>query len=123
MGEVEKTEGGGPEQGNMDGIGFTLASSKKVVIRNMKIRHRGMAQKAALKRSGGDAGEAQAYAGEELFKLLLHSVDGKKLSGAEKEDLEGSGFTPADIHQVESVIGDMTGLLLGKPKVEIVSLS
>jgi hypothetical protein len=63
-------------------------SGKKVRMRAMEIRDLNIASQAAAKRSGDNQFVFQMSLQTELLKVLLESVDGHKMTGADLERLD-----------------------------------
>ena len=100
-----------------------LSSGKEVLLREMKIKYQRLAMKACSS-AGDNKGLLATMMQDELLKLLIVSVDGKKMAGAMLEGLDDI-FTYPEYLQVVSVIGQVAGVGddLGNVKVEIVNTS
>lgn len=101
----------------------TLSSGKVVYLRDMKIEDQELAAIAAGQKAPSDNQLAMAVIMQkELLKILLVQVDSKKLSGAEKEDLNAL-FSYQDYREASSIVSKIAGTddPLGKIQVEHVS--
>jgi hypothetical protein len=101
----------------------TLSSGKVVLIREQQIGDQEMAAKAAAPRAGDNAMILAVFANQELVKLLLVEIDGKKPSASEKENLNNL-LTIQDYKQIQRVIQKMAGDDEGnEPQIEFQSAS
>ncbi len=96
----------------------TLSTKKEVLLRELKISHQELAMQNAAQKAGDSpllfAGSAQ----KEMLKVLLHSVDGKELTAAQREDLD-SLFNFPEYMQLMDVMGKLMGTdEKSKPKIE-----
>lgn len=94
-----------------------LKTKKEVVVREMDLSD----QRAAAKNIGATVNEAEMQIAmqQELVKLLLVSIDGKKLKGLEKENLKEL-LTWGEYNQILMVVKDMLGND-EMPKVEMIT--
>lgn len=89
-------------------IELVFESGKKICVRPMQIRDLDMASQAAARRGGGDNQFVfQMGLQRELLKVLLVSVDGKKLTAVELEQLD-SLLEPAEYM---ALLGEIQGLM------------
>lgn len=101
----------------------TLSSGKTVHLREMKIKY----QNLALQACGAKAKDNQALLGslmqEELLKLLLVDIDGKKLTPIELEKLDDV-FSYQEYLQLGQVMGQLLGgsASAGEFQIEIASI-
>lgn len=101
---------------------ITLESDKKVVFREAKIKDETTAtQLAASKAEGTNALQIGPHLIIEMVKILLVSINGKKLSQKEKESLDDL-FTHKEWQQVKSFITEMMGAEIKAPKLEMIKL-
>lgn len=98
---------------------LTLKSGKTVTVREFKIKHTEQAAELAGARAGTNPALLQVLVQKEIVKLLIVEVNGKALTGAEKEDLD-SVFTTREYGEVVKGIDEITegGEKLGKPQIE-----
>lgn len=107
------------------GVKVTLSTGKVVLLRSLKIAHFELAIKAVGNRGKGNDMLQQVMTNKELAKILLYSIDGKVMAGADSEDLDAI-FSIAEYQQVQRVIGEMAGAVSGEggvdfsPKIESV---
>lgn len=97
---------------------LTLDSGRTVELRPLKVSYYKTAMEAAAHRSRGDTTMLAMHSQDEILKTLLVSLDGKKLSAAEKENTDL--FDPTEYRQVMLIIEEMVGEAK-RPKVEMVS--
>jgi hypothetical protein len=85
-----------------------LSTKKVVMLRDYKLKHNELAMRAVGNRAK-DNQQLQGYLVQnELVKILLAEVDGKKPDAAEREDLDKL-FTPTEFRQVLKAIEKITG--------------
>lgn len=100
----------------------TLSSGKQVVLRKLTVGLRRQAVEAA----GKTAGTNQALLGldtqDEMIKILLHSIDGKKVNRAELETTMDDQFSMDEYNELMLVLEDVAGTQVKKPKLEMVTL-
>jgi hypothetical protein len=102
-------------------VKVTLSTGKVVVMRQMKIRHQTLAAQAVGKKAGDNTMAMVMMMQQELIKLLVISIDGRALTGAEREDLDSFLDFP-EFQQLQSVVGQMMGgNEVGEAKTEIVT--
>lgn len=99
----------------MEAIKIKLESGKEVILRKPEVGDQELAAERTADISNPNA--YQLALQNELVRLLLHSVDGKKLSGNEKQDLK-SLFDLTEYSEVIMGLGEM----LPKPKAPKVSV-
>ncbi len=100
----------------------TLDSGKIVVLRDVKISDKNMAAQAAAVRAGGDGTMLEAFLQDEILKLIILEIDGKKVKQSALEDLDSVFESFGEYQQLLLQIREMIGG--GKPpKVEIMSAS
>lgn len=89
-------------------IELEFESGKKLCVRPMQIRDLDLASQAAARRGGGDNQFVfQMGLQRELLKILLVSVNGKKLTPVELEQLD-SHLEPAEYM---ALLGEIQGLM------------
>lgn len=100
----------------------TLSTGKVVILREMQIDDTEQAAAIVAPRADGDMNLLQIFMQKEILKRVLISIDDKKLSANEKEDLK-SVLNMTEYGQLMKVIGEMSGGADAgkKPKMEIVS--
>lgn len=101
----------------------TLPSRKVVLLREMKVRYEDLALQSVGKSAGKNEMLAQKKVGDEMLKLLIVSVDGKKPSPTELEKIDEM-FNYPDIMALRKVVSKICGLDEGEtqaPEVEMVS--
>lgn len=100
---------------------ITLDTGRTVLFRPLQIKYYKVAAQAAAKQAGNNQTLLSMHLQDELAKMLMVELNGKKLSMAEKESFE-SMFSPTEYRQImmtlEELIGDVE-----RPKVEMVSYS
>lgn len=86
----------------------TLSGGKVVLLREMKIKY----QNLALQAVGSKGKDNQLLAGslmiQELIKILIIEVDGKKPSSSDLENLDKM-FSYKQISQLQIVVGKLMG--------------
>lgn len=87
---------------------IVLGTGKTVLMRDVKIQHQELAAKAAAPNAGDNPMLLAIGMQKEMIKLLLIEVDGKALTGNEKEKLD-SLFTYREYQQIQKVIQEITG--------------
>lgn len=108
---------------NVNVIKVTLSSGKVVLLLEMKMKYEEMAIRAVGKRSGDNEMLAGKMMQDELLKILLVEIDGKKLSGIEKESLE-SVLSYQDIIQLRKAVQEVMGVSsIESPKLELTRIS
>ena len=101
----------------------TLPSTGKVVIlREYKIKHRELAIRAVGNRSGDNQFLFGELIQKEMAKILIETIDAKKLSANELEDMD-SLFNPVEFSELGKAIGQVMGgnALSGEPVIEFVA--
>jgi hypothetical protein len=91
---------------------ITLDTGKRIGFRELKIRDMNMAAKAAARESSDNQFVFQMSLQQELLKNLMVSIDGKTLSGNEKENLDEI-LSPSEYMAANEFMGQ----LVGKAKV------
>lgn len=112
------------ESKKIQAVKVVLSSGKVVVLREMRISDTDTAAQAAAQRANGDSALLQILMQRQLVSLLLLQVDGKPISAADREDLDGL-FKVGEYTQVMKIIGKMSGAeeAQGKlPAFEMVSV-
>lgn len=101
----------------------TLGSGKVVLLRDMKLQYEDLALQAAGTSHGkNEALQAKRFQ-DELLKILIVEVDGKKLSHTELEKLD-KVFSYKDIVQLRKVMTQLVGDEGdADPKLEVVTSS
>lgn len=113
---------------NEQGYKVVLNSGKEVLLREPKIKHRNLAAKAVAGQSQGDQFVFVVMMAHEMLKLLIHSVNGKKLGAKELLDLDDI-FTSQEYAQLEKVMSKFTEVKEEgadaplEPVIEVVPLS
>lgn len=97
----------------------TLASGKVVVMRPFTIADQESAAIRVADKAKGNTTILQMLMQKEVIKMLIVTVDGKTLSGLEKEQLDNV-FTMGEYLQVMKVLEEMMGNV-ESPKIEFVS--
>ncbi len=92
-----------------------LGTGKTVTLREMKTKYEDLAIKAVGNRAGNNNHLMQKMMGDELLKLLVMDVDGKKPSSNELEKIDEL-FTYMEIMSLRKVILKITGI--DKPEGE-----
>lgn len=96
------------EKQELNCVKATLSGGKVVLLREMKIKY----QNLALQAIGNKAKDNQLLAGslmvQELIKILIIDIDGKKPSSQELEKLD-EVFTYKQIQQLQVVVGKLMG--------------
>lgn len=103
----------------------TLPSAKVVLLREMKVRYEDQALAAVGGKSGKNEMLANKKVGDEMLKLLIVEVDGKRPTGADLERLDDM-FSYADIIALRKVVAKICGIEEGEtaaPEVEMVKAS
>jgi len=106
---------------------FTLASGKTVVMREPEIYDLELAaQLAGQKAKENNQIHAQVLIQKETLRLLILEIDGKKLSGTEKEKLFGRGdktFSLVEYSQALKAVAMLTGgeEAVGNPKMDLIA--
>lgn len=125
---AKKRKGGMKSKGGLKmsqkpvGYKITLKSKKVAVFREPEIQDEATATSlAANKADGSNAYALMPHLLVEMAKLLLVSVDGKKLGAKDKENLQGL-FSYQDWQEVKAFIGELIGQGAESPKLEMVSL-
>ncbi len=95
-----------------------LDTGKKVILREFKIKTKNLAAKNVFAKGINGAQEAEAAIQDEVLKLLIESVDGKKPSAVEREDLDQL-FTFVEYQQTMLAVQDMLGMGTKKPSVKV----
>jgi hypothetical protein len=100
-------------------VKVTLGTGKVVILKQLEVGD----QEKALEALGSNVSTNPILAGAkaqvELLKMLLVAVDGKELTGNEKEFLKNL-FSVGEYSQLIEVIGKM-GEAEGKPQVELLT--
>jgi len=97
-----------------------LSTDKVVVVREFKIAHKNLAAKAAGQ-SGVTGAALEALLQDEMLKLILVSVDGRKVGEVERENLDNV-FSFAEYQELLQPIAEMCGAnQVKKPKVTILT--
>ena len=86
----------------------TLSYGKVVLIREMKVSDTEKAAQMVAQKASGDSNMLQILMQKALLQILLVQVDGKALTGMEKEDID-SLFKMGEYTQLLKVIGKMYG--------------
>lgn len=86
----------------------TLPSGKVVLLREMKVRFEDLALKSVGNKAGKNEMYSQKLVGDEMLKLLLISVDGKKPAPLELENIDEM-FAYRDIIALRKVVHKITG--------------
>jgi hypothetical protein len=86
-----------------------LGSGKEVVLRDMQMKYEDMAIRAVGNRAGKSQELFQKLFGDELLKILIIEIDGKKLSGTDVEKL-GDLLNYRELNQVRKVVHKITGV-------------
>lgn len=101
----------------------TLPSKKVVLLREMKVRYEDLALQAVGRKAGKNEMLGQKLVGDEMLKLLLVTIDGKKPSPTELERLDEL-FSYADIMSLRKVVAKIAGVEEGEtqaPEIEMVA--
>lgn len=106
----------------LQAVKIVLTSKKEVIMRPMRISDSELAAQAVGKKAGDNQILMQILLQKEIVKNLLLEIDGKKVTAAEREDLNEL-FTPAEYGQLLKVINKMSGGddLGNEPVIEVVS--
>jgi hypothetical protein len=99
----------------------TLSSGKVVMLREMKIKHQTLATQAVGSKAGDNQLLMATLMQQELLKTLLVNIDGRPVSGQEREDLD-SLFSYVEYNQLSRVIGQIAGGDAGECKTEIATI-
>lgn len=109
---------------SVQGIGMTLSTGKKVVLRKLTVGLRNDAVEAASLTSNTEA-VLNLRTQSEMLKILLVKIDGKEQERSKlesKEYYEGL-FTMQETNELMLVLQEMAGTEnVKKPKLEIVTL-
>ena len=100
---------------------FKLSSGKKVVVREPAIRDQDLAAEIVSSRAGDNAMAFAMLLQSEIMKMLIVSVNGKVLSGIEKDQLDKS-FEYAEYTELQMGIKEILGEVK-KPQISIVKES
>ena len=95
-----------------------LTTGKKLIVRRPTIRDRRMALQGASAQSK-DPTVMQALVLDELMKILTVEVDGSKLEGAQRENLDG-WLDLGEYTQLQQALEEMVGITTEAPKVRMV---
>jgi hypothetical protein len=99
---------------------ITLPTGKVVLLKDIEMRDEEFAARAAAKKSG-DSAMGMGYAmHNELLKVLIVEVDGKKLSASDKEQL-GKFLSYKEFVMVRKVLEKLMGETEAEPTVEFVT--
>lgn len=97
----------------------TLDTGKVVLLREFKIKDKNVAAETAAIRSGNNPTAFEAYMQDEVLKLLVVEIDGKKMTKSQVEDLDAV-FSFSEYQQLLFQVKEMLGQGK-KPSVEIVN--
>lgn len=86
----------------------TLSTGKVVYLREMKISDTELAAQACARKAGDSDSLLKIMMQKELVKILLVQIGDKKISAAEKEDIDAL-FNITEYSQVLTVVGKMSG--------------
>lgn len=99
----------------------TLSTGKKVIMREMTIKIQNLAAKAVGKAADDNKLLAASLMAQEMVKQLIISIDGKTLTGLEKEKLD-EVLNYKEFQQVLKVVEKISdGDAEGEPSMEIVT--
>ena len=87
---------------------FTLPTKKTILLREPRIKDNRIAAKAVGLDANGNQMLSQVLVQEEMVKLLLLEVDGKKVTLNQKEDLD-SLFTAVEFGFVVQAVNKIVG--------------
>jgi hypothetical protein len=100
-------------------IKVTLTTGKVVLLTQMKISHTETAAQQVSAKANGDQNVLQILMQKAILQLLVWQVDGKVLTGAQKEDLD-SVFTIGEYGQLCKVLAKvMGGSEVGEPEMSV----
>lgn len=107
----------------MQGIKVTCSTKKVVLLRQPEIEDQPKAAQAAANRVGetADKYSFSLTMNQEMLKLLLVSVDGKKIKASQREHL-GDLLSYVEFQEVMGVVGKLT-VTDTTPGTEFVNLS
>lgn len=107
----------------MNAYKVNLSSGKVIVLQEMQIAFEDLALRAVGDRAGKNDLLAGKMMQDELIKILIIEIDGKKLTGTERESVLKS-LSYGDILQIRKVVQKLMGTEgEALPNVEIVNLS
>lgn len=108
----------------MDVHKVTLSTKKVVLIKDIELRDEELAAQAAAKKAGQNGNMVAVGYGmqNELLRLLIQEVDGKKISPTERELLgsKESVLTYREFAQVRKFLEKLMGEEVAEPQSEYV---
>lgn len=105
----------------LDVIRVTLQTGKVVLLREMQMKYEDLAMRAVGDRAGKNEMLMGKMMQDELMKILIVDVDGKKLTQQELEKLD-SVFKYPEIISLRKVMSKLMGVEeTNDPKFELVS--
>jgi hypothetical protein len=101
---------------------ITLSTKKVVMLREPKIKHQELAQKAIGKRASDDQMLYATLMQKELLKILLHSVDGKPVDQVKLSSEDGLDdlFSFGEYAQINQALGQVMGGATGEVQSELI---
>jgi len=100
---------------------MVLSTGKKVEVREPEIKDQDMAAQLVAVKSGDNAMSFAMMLQSEIIKMLIISVNGKILSGLEKDQLD-QVFTYQEYGELQMGIKDILGEVK-KPQINLVKIS
>jgi hypothetical protein len=95
-----------------------LTTGKKVIVREPKIKDQDLAASAVAGKAGENSMSFAMHVQTEVIKQLIISVDGKVLSGQDKEKLDNH-FSFQEYSELQLGIKDILGEVK-KPQISLV---
>lgn len=92
----------------MNAAKVTLSTGKVVILREMRISDTEKAAQECAPRAGGDPMVLNVMMQKALLKNMLLQVDGKDITGPDREDLDGL-FKMSEYTQLMKVVQTMSG--------------